>query len=98
VTGRLHTGIANAGSEGTNRVIKTVARNAFGFRNPKTSASAPAPRPLAATADTSAPLNFEEPTRHDHHRQNRKIKHSKWASRTHGRRPRPEPAGSRPAP
>ena len=30
----LHTGITNAGSEGTNRVIKTVARNAYGFRNP----------------------------------------------------------------
>lgn len=27
----LHTGITNAGSEGTNRVIKTVARNAYGF-------------------------------------------------------------------
>jgi transposase len=31
----LHTGITNAGSEGTNRVIKTVARNAYGFRNPE---------------------------------------------------------------
>jgi transposase len=31
----LHTGITNAGSEGTNRVIKTVARDAYGFRNPK---------------------------------------------------------------
>lgn len=31
----LHTGITNAGSEGTNRVIKTVARNAYGFRNPR---------------------------------------------------------------
>ena len=30
----LHTGITNAGSEGTNRVIKTVARDAYGFRNP----------------------------------------------------------------
>jgi transposase len=30
----LHTGITNAGSEGTNRVIKTVARDAHGFRNP----------------------------------------------------------------
>jgi hypothetical protein len=29
-----HTGITNAGSEGTNRVIKTVARDAYGFRNP----------------------------------------------------------------
>lgn len=31
----LHTGITNAGSEGTNRVIKTVARDAYGFRNPE---------------------------------------------------------------
>ncbi|MFC7280251.1 ISL3 family transposase [Paractinoplanes rhizophilus] len=31
----LHTGITNAGSEGTNRVIKTLARNAYGFRNPE---------------------------------------------------------------
>jgi transposase len=30
----IHTGITNAGSEGTNRVIKTVARDAYGFRNP----------------------------------------------------------------
>jgi transposase len=30
----LHTGVTNAGSEGTNRVIKTVARDAYGFRNP----------------------------------------------------------------
>ena len=57
----LHTGITNAGSEGTNRVIKTIARNAYGFRNPEINASAPARRPPAATADTSTPLNFEEP-------------------------------------
>ena len=31
----LHTGITNAGSEGTNRVIKNVARDAYGFRNPE---------------------------------------------------------------
>ncbi|MFC5109429.1 ISL3 family transposase [Kibdelosporangium philippinense] len=30
----LDTDITNAGSEGTNRVIKTVARDAYGFRNP----------------------------------------------------------------
>jgi len=30
----IRTGVTNAGSEGTNRVIKTVARNAYGFRNP----------------------------------------------------------------
>lgn len=29
------TGITNAGSEGTNRVIKTIARDAYGFRNPE---------------------------------------------------------------
>lgn len=58
----LTTGITNAGSEGTNRVIKTIARHAYGFRNPETSAYAPAPPPLDATADTSTPLNFEEPS------------------------------------
>jgi transposase len=31
----LHTGITNADSEGTNRVIKTIARDANGFRNPE---------------------------------------------------------------
>lgn len=30
----IQTGITNAGSEGTNRVIKAVARDAYGFRNP----------------------------------------------------------------
>lgn len=30
----IHTRITNATSEGINRVIKLVARNAFGFRNP----------------------------------------------------------------
>lgn len=30
----IHTGIANAASEGINRVGKLVARNAYGFRNP----------------------------------------------------------------
>jgi HPt (histidine-containing phosphotransfer) domain-containing protein len=30
----LHTGTTNAGSEGTNRVIKTITRDAYGFRNP----------------------------------------------------------------
>ncbi|WP_167627010.1 transposase [Micromonospora cremea] len=30
----LHAGITNAGSKGTNRVIKTVAGDAYGFRNP----------------------------------------------------------------
>jgi transposase len=31
----LTTGITNAGSEATNRVIKTVARDAYRFRNPE---------------------------------------------------------------
>ncbi|MGW3494779.1 transposase [Streptomyces sp. NPDC001020] len=30
----LHTWITDAGSEGTNQVIKTVTRDAYGFRNP----------------------------------------------------------------
>ncbi|MDG4796722.1 transposase [Micromonospora sp. WMMD1082] len=41
----MTTGTTNAGSEGTNRVIKTIARDAYGSRNPETSASAPAPPP-----------------------------------------------------
>src|SRR5262249_30378307 len=32
----LITGITNAGSQGTNRVLKTVARDAYGFRPPET--------------------------------------------------------------
>ncbi|MFI9838201.1 transposase [Nonomuraea sp. NPDC051941] len=31
----LQTGITNAGSEGTNRVIKTTVRDAYSFRNPE---------------------------------------------------------------
>ncbi|MER7005495.1 transposase [Dactylosporangium sp. NPDC000555] len=34
ITAFLHTGITNARSEGTNRVIKTITRDACGFRNP----------------------------------------------------------------
>ncbi|MEV6971160.1 ISL3 family transposase [Hamadaea sp. NPDC051192] len=30
----INTGITNAGSEGTNRMIKTIARDAYAFRNP----------------------------------------------------------------
>ncbi|MFB7532547.1 transposase [Streptomyces sp. NPDC056178] len=30
----LHAGITNAGSEGTDWVIKTIARDAYGFRTP----------------------------------------------------------------
>ncbi|MER5337951.1 transposase [Micromonospora sp. NPDC002717] len=49
----LHTGITNSGSEGTNRVIKTIARDAYGSRNRRTSAYASAPPPPDAAADTS---------------------------------------------
>ncbi|WP_285704661.1 transposase [Microtetraspora sp. NBRC 16547] len=31
----IRTGITNAGPEGTNRVIKTIGRDAYGFRNPE---------------------------------------------------------------
>jgi transposase len=34
IEGFILTGITNAASEGTNRLIKLEARNAFGFRNP----------------------------------------------------------------
>ncbi|MFF3784241.1 transposase [Streptomyces sp. NPDC001933] len=57
----LHTGITNAGSEDTNRVIKTIARDAYGFRNPATSAYAPAARPPVEPVDTLMPANFVEP-------------------------------------
>ena len=30
----IRSGVTDAGSEGTNRVIKTIARDADGFRNP----------------------------------------------------------------
>lgn len=33
VLGFLTTGVTNAGTEGTNRLIKDTARTAFGFRN-----------------------------------------------------------------
>ncbi|MEU1031584.1 transposase [Streptomyces mirabilis] len=56
----LHTGITNAGSEDTTRVIKTIARDAYGFRNPGNQ-HAPAARPPVEPADTSMPANFVEP-------------------------------------
>lgn len=31
----IETGVTNAGSEGTNRVIKTIGRDAYGFHNPE---------------------------------------------------------------
>ncbi|MFG2064023.1 transposase [Micromonospora sp. NPDC048871] len=55
----LHTGITNAGSEGTNRVIKTLARNAYGFRNPENQRlHARAATTRRHRGDTSTPLNF----------------------------------------
>ncbi len=57
----IRTGITNAGSEGTNRVIKTVARDAYGFRNPENqrlrTRCATTRRPEA----TSTPAKFVEP-------------------------------------
>jgi transposase len=50
-------GVTIAGSEGTNRVIKTIARDAYGFRNPETNGYAPATpppdAPVAVSADNS---------------------------------------------
>jgi hypothetical protein len=51
----IDTGHSNVKSEGINRVITLVARAAFGFR-------------LAGPADTSAPLNFEDPPNRDDER------------------------------
>jgi transposase len=57
----LTTGITNAGSEGTNRVIKTIAGHAYGLRTQNL-------RPRTRTATTRRhrrhlnPLNFEEPS------------------------------------
>ena len=53
----LDTGITNAGSEGTNRVIKTVARDATQSAND----SAPAAPPPAKDEASSTPHNFDEP-------------------------------------
>jgi transposase len=57
----LPTGVTNAGSEGTNRVIKTVARDAYGFRNPENQRL----RTRCATTRKARgylpPLNFEPP-------------------------------------
>ncbi|MFD4144569.1 ISL3 family transposase [Streptomyces sp. NPDC058572] len=57
----IDTGHSNAKSEGINRVIKLVARNAFGSATPTTNAYAHAASPHAEPADTSAPPNFEDP-------------------------------------
>ncbi|MFG2039547.1 transposase [Dactylosporangium sp. NPDC048998] len=57
----LHTGITNAGSEGTNRVIKTVARDAYGFRNPVNQRLRTRTATTRKAAGISTPVNFEEP-------------------------------------
>ncbi|MFI7207912.1 transposase [Micromonospora aurantiaca] len=57
----LTTRLTNAGLEGTIRVIKTVARDAYGFRNPDNQRYAFAPPPPNAAAGTPTPLNFDEP-------------------------------------
>ncbi|MFG1840254.1 transposase [Micromonospora sp. NPDC049175] len=56
----IRTGITNAGSEGTNRVIKTVARDAFGFRNPveqrlRTRCATPGPARRRPSPQPTAP-------------------------------------------
>lgn len=56
----IQSGVTNADSEGTNRVIKTIARDAYGFRNPKTNAHAPTRAPHDEPEDTSTPLNSLE--------------------------------------
>lgn len=57
----IGTGHSNAKSEEINRVIKLVARNAFGFRNADNQRLRTRCAPPAEPADTSAPLNFEDP-------------------------------------
>jgi transposase len=57
----LGTGHSNAESEGINRVIKLVTRNAFGSATPRTNGHGHAASPPAELAGTSAPLNFEDP-------------------------------------
>ena len=52
----IHTGITNAGSEGTNSVIKIITRDAYGFRNPPTSDYAPAAPPPDKPEATSTPM------------------------------------------
>jgi len=61
----LHTGITNAGSEGTNRVIKTVARHAYGFRNPANQRLRTRCATTRKTRGHLDPANFVEPRCHD---------------------------------
>ncbi|MGW7712574.1 transposase [Streptomyces sp. NPDC054771] len=57
----LHTGITNAGSEGTNQVIKTIARDAYGFRDPGNQRLRTRCAPPVEPVDTSISANFVEP-------------------------------------
>lgn len=50
-----------AGSEGTNRVIKTVARGAYGFRNPVNQRLRTRCATTRQPVGTSTPANFVEP-------------------------------------
>ncbi|MFF3245395.1 transposase [Streptomyces sp. NPDC002870] len=61
----IDTGHSNAKSEGINRVIKLVARNAFRFRNADSQRLRTRCSPLAEPVDTSARLNFEDPDKAD---------------------------------
>jgi transposase len=56
-----HTGITNAGSEGTNRVIKTIARDAYGFRNPESQRLRTRCGTTRRARRCLNPPNFDEP-------------------------------------
>lgn len=57
----LDTGHSNAKSEGINRVIKSSPATPSASATQRTYAYAHAPSPPAEPADTSAPLNLEDP-------------------------------------
>ncbi|MFC5818169.1 transposase [Nonomuraea harbinensis] len=57
----IHTGITNADSKGTNRVIKTVARDTHGFRNPENQRLRSRCATTRRARGTSTPSQFEEP-------------------------------------
>ncbi|MEV0348352.1 transposase [Nonomuraea sp. NPDC050680] len=59
----IRTGITNAGAEGTNRVVKAIARDVYGFRNPETQRYALAAQPPEKAADTSTPLKLSRRAR-----------------------------------
>ncbi len=66
VLGFLQTQVTNAGTEATNRTVKTAARTAYGFRTSRINADgygSPAPGDHAGPppAEGAFPLNFEEP-------------------------------------